>query len=236
MHLSKRLEEVASMVQNGNRVADVGTDHGYIPIFLVKEQKVPSAIAMDVRKGPLERAILHIKEYHVEDKIQARLSDGLEKLNAGEADTVVIAGMGGELMIRILQQGKHMWETVSQWVLSPQSELDEVRHFLTSSGFVIARESMLEEDGKFYVVMDVRPNGQYAADETIPEAVRERYGVYLLQEKNKILYQFLIHERQVKRRILDGMKDQMSESSIKRRMELEQELEWNRMALQLFET
>ena len=129
-----------------------------------------------------------------------------------------------------------MWETVSQWVLSPQSELDEVRHFLTSSGFVIARESMLEEDGKFYVVMDVRPNGQYAADETIPEAVRERYGAYLLQEKNKILYQFLIHERQVKRRILDGMKDQMSESSIKRRMELEQELEWNRMALQLFET
>lgn len=167
MHLSKRLERVASFVKEGSVVADIGTDHGYIPIYLVKEKRAVSAIAMDVRTGPLSRAKEHIAEYGLTDRISVRLSDGLEKLCPNEADTVVIAGMGGELMIRILRQGRHMWESVRQWVLSPQSELAQVRRFLAQESFLIEKEDMLEEDGKFYVILSVgREAGEKRENET----------------------------------------------------------------------
>ncbi len=108
--LSKRLERIASFVQPGSRVADIGTDHGYVPIWLVQKGVCPSALAMDVRKGPLERAEEHVEEVGLSGKIELRLSDGLAKLKAGEADTVVIAGMGGKLTCRILEQGRHVGE------------------------------------------------------------------------------------------------------------------------------
>ena len=112
--LSKRLERIASFVQPGSRVADIGTDHGYVPIWLVQKGVCPSALAMDVRKGPLERAEEHVEEVGLSGKIELRLSDGLAKLKAGEADTVVIAGMGGKLTCRILEQGRHVWENWSE--------------------------------------------------------------------------------------------------------------------------
>ena len=99
--LSKRLERIASFVQPGSRVADIGTDHGYVPIWLVQKGVCPSALAMDVRKGPLERAEEHVEEVGLSGKIELRLSDGLAKLKAGEADTVGIAGMGGKYYIVI---------------------------------------------------------------------------------------------------------------------------------------
>ena len=105
MELSKRLQAVADLVTAGCRVADVGTDHAYIPIALVQEGRIPGAVAMDVNTGPLERARLHVAENRLEEKIELRLSDGLAALSPGEADSVVIAGMGGGLVIRILTEG-----------------------------------------------------------------------------------------------------------------------------------
>ena len=102
------------------------------------------------------RAKEHIREHGLEDRISARLGDGLEKLEPGEADAVVIAGMGGELVIRILEGGKRLWEDVRDWILSPQSELEKVRRFLWENGFETAAEAMVEEDGKYYTVMKCR--------------------------------------------------------------------------------
>ena len=101
----------------GSRIADIGTDHGYVPIYLAETGKIKSALAMDVRKGPLARADEHIEEYRrdVGDaaiSIETRLSNGLEKLQAEEADTVIIAGMGGELEISILEAGKQLWSSI----------------------------------------------------------------------------------------------------------------------------
>ena len=93
-------------------MADVGTDHGFVPIRLMETGTVRHVVAMDVRKGPLSRAAEHVREYHMEDRIETRLSDGLQELKAGEADTVIIAGMGGELMLRILRDGAHMYDSV----------------------------------------------------------------------------------------------------------------------------
>ena len=101
MQLSLRLTAIAEMVTEGNRLVDVGCDHGYLPVYLVQNKKIPTAIAMDVRKGPLSRAEEHIAQYGLLDYIETRLSDGLEALKSGEGDTLVIAGMGGPLMERI---------------------------------------------------------------------------------------------------------------------------------------
>lgn len=105
MQLSLRLSAIAGLVTRGNRLVDVGCDHGYLPVSLYLDGKIPGAIAMDVRKGPLSRAQEHISQYGLDAYIETRLSDGLEALKPGEGDTLVIAGMGGPLMERILNYG-----------------------------------------------------------------------------------------------------------------------------------
>ena len=162
LRLSERLKLVASFVPEGSRIADIGTDHGYVPIYLAEIGKIKSALAMDVRKGPLARADEHIEEYRhdVGDaaiSIETRLSNGLEKLQAKEADTVIIAGMGGELMLRILRDGAHMYDSVKHYVLSPQSELSAFRHGLEKLGISILEEQMLMDEGKYYVILHAAP-------------------------------------------------------------------------------
>lgn len=219
MKLSKRLEMVASFVHEGSNLADIGTDHGYIPIALVEREKVPGALAMDVRKGPLERAENHIQEHGLEEKIRIRLSDGAAGLQPGEADTVVIAGMGGELVIHILEGAHHLWEDVKQWVLSPQSELNKVRDYLENQGFLIAREAMVEEDGKYYTVMDV------ARGRMKPMSPAGRhYGEYLIKTKDPVLGSFLERERKQMEQILTQMSGRAGETAGKRVQELEQQL------------
>ena len=103
--LSFRLQAVAELVTGGYRMADIGTDHAYVPICLVKAGRIPGAIAADVNKGPLLRAAEHIKANRLENQIETRLSDGFSALKPGEVQSAVLAGMGGGLMIRILKEG-----------------------------------------------------------------------------------------------------------------------------------
>ncbi|MBR5315862.1 MAG: SAM-dependent methyltransferase, partial [Firmicutes bacterium] len=127
--LSKRMKAVASMVTPGNVLADVGTDHGYVPISLVQRKRIPRAIAMDINKGPLQRACEHIAEFQLEECIETRLSDGVKKLEVGEVDSILIAGMGGELVIHILTDGMEVCRSAKELILQPQSELEKVRQF-----------------------------------------------------------------------------------------------------------
>ena len=157
MQLSKRLESVSSLVTPGFRVADIGTDHGYIPLWLIRQGVIPGAIAMDIHKGPLQRAKENIRAYELEEKIETRLSDGLGELRPGEADCVVIAGMGGSLVIKILKEGAEVLRTVRELVLQPQSDMEKVRRFLQKEEYRITSEKMILEDGKFYPMMRVVP-------------------------------------------------------------------------------
>ena len=209
MKLSKRLETVASFVPKGSNIADIGTDHGYVPIYLVREGLAEHAVAMDVRKGPLERAKAHVAEAGLENRIDVRLSDGLTGLKPGEADCVVIAGMGGELVIHILEAGRSLWETIGYWVLSPQSELDKVRRFLEKESFSIVRETMMKEDGKYYTVMGV---------------------TRLIRQKNPVLAEFLKKEQEQLEQILDTLKDSDTPAALKRRVEMMEKLAWNKEA------
>ena len=159
MQLSKRLSAVAEFVTPGGCLVDVGTDHGYVPIALLEQQKISSAIAMDVNRGPLERAREHIAQYQMGDYIETRLSDGLHALRAGEGDSLLIAGMGGGLTVRILSEGEPLLSGFRELILEPQSDIDRVRAWLLEHGFFLAQENFVEEDGKYYPILRAVPGG-----------------------------------------------------------------------------
>ncbi len=148
---------LADMVTPGNRLVDVGCDHGYLSIYLVREGVCPGALAMDIRKGPLACAEEHIRESALGDYIKIRLSDGLGAYAAGEAETMVCAGMGGRLMEKILKDGMEKVRRLKELILQPQSELKEFRIFLRKAGFAVTGENAVCEEGKYYFAMKVVP-------------------------------------------------------------------------------
>lgn len=217
--LSKRLSVIASFAEQGCRIADIGTDHAYIPIDLILRGIAKHAIAMDVGRGPLQRATEHIARYQLEDRIETRLSDGLEKLRPGEADTVIIAGMGGELMLSILTAGYHVWDSVKHWILSPQSEVEGFRRGLEALGFAIRKETMLCEEGKYYTVM-LAERGQMHYD----EACRYRYGDLLIRDRHPVLREFLMREEHTLEKIISCLAEQQGAGARARRQEIEEAL------------
>ena len=184
--LSERLRAVASLVTPGQTLADIGTDHAYVPIRLVLDSLIPRAIAMDVNEGPLARAKENILRMGLADRIEARLSDGFEALEEGEVQCAVIAGMGGALTIRILSAFPRKVRKLDQLILQPQSELYEVRKYLAENGFRITAEDMVFEDGKYYPMMQVVPEEtgvQIVPEETGMHTVPEETGMHILPEK-----------------------------------------------------
>ena len=227
MQLSKRLEAIVKLAGTCHCVADVGTDHGYIPIYMTEHHLTEKAIAMDVNKGPLERAQRNIRAYRMEQQITTRLSDGVAKLKAMEADCVIIAGMGGLLTIRILEAGKEILTTVPTMILQPQSEIDEVRRFLREQGFRIVDEDMLVEDGKYYTAMRAVP-----ADVVTEDC----FGPVLLEKKHPILKEWMQREICIQEKILNSLtKAGDAERSKERRQEVEERLRLLEHALRRME-
>ena len=217
MQLSKRLRAAAGMVTKGNIVADIGCDHAYTSIYLCKEGIAPRVIAMDVNKGPLQGARTHVEQAGLSEQIDIRLSDGLQKLVPGEADTVLLCGMGGLLMIKILSDYPEATASVKELVLQPQSEVGEVRHFLHRQGYRITKEHMLKEDGKFYVMMRAVPCTEPETYETECDYV---YGKLLLEEKDEVLLEFLQREHRLRSDVLVALERQDTENARARKESL----------------
>ena len=195
IRLSNRLSALASLVSKGHRLADIGTDHGYIPIYLCQTGIIPSAIAMDIGKGPLQQATAHIKQQGLSSRIRTRLSDGLTALQPGEADTILIAGMGGGLVMKILSQGTHALTGREELILQPQSEIAQVRAYLRTHGFRILEEDMILEDGKYYPMMKVvQETASDQREETVQVQVEDAFGPVLLQKKHPVLKEWLQRE------------------------------------------
>lgn len=232
--LSNRLLAVASFVTNGNVLADVGTDHGYIPIYLLQKQQIKRAIAMDINEGPLERAKEHIAMFELNDYIETRLSDGVKALKLGEAETILIAGMGGGLVMHILDEGKEVCRQAKELVLQPQSELERVRNYLWSNGYVILEENMVLEDEKFYPMMRVQYQNQIDT-KSAENLLFCRYGKYLLEQKHEILKLYLEKERMLYEGIKNSLQKQnTSEKILKRSTEVEGILHLNAQAYLYF--
>ena len=157
MLLSDRMRAVVGLVEPCKSIADIGCDHGYVAMELVRSNICRHVIAMDINRGPLERARHNVRDYDMQDYIETRLSDGTQALRAGEVEGIICAGMGGRLVISILEQDRELVCDLRQVILQPQSELDEVRGYLRENGFIIDREDMVYEDGKYYPMMRALP-------------------------------------------------------------------------------
>lgn len=232
--LSKRMKAVAAMVTKGNVVADIGTDHGYVPIALIQQKKIPRAIAMDINKGPLKHATEHIAMCQLEDYIETRLSDGVESLKVKEADSIVIAGMGGELVIHILTQGEEVCREAKELILQPQSELRRVRRFLRENKYKIIDEDMILEEGKYYPMMKVIPVEEDPFWEGMPKhivAPCDMYGPILLKNGNPTLRKFLVKQHKQLTKILHELEKQPeSEAIAARKKQMAEELSINESA------
>ncbi len=191
--ISKRLLCCASMVQPGSRVADIGTDHGYLGIYLLQSGAARHVIACDLRKDPLENARRNAKLFGVDGAMELRLSDGLEKILPDEVDTVVMAGMGGDLIQKILSQCPWRKREGLQFILQPQSAGNVLRRWLCEDGFEIQREEPVQDGHFLYTVMDIRqgepapltPGTEYASPALLASG-SPLVGNYLARVENAL--------------------------------------------------
>lgn len=243
MDLSRRLQAVTDMVTKGHSVADVGCDHAYISIYLIENKISKKVIAMDVNKGPLEIARKNIEKKEFSQIIRSRLSDGLERLSANEVETIIIAGMGSALTCKILREGIEKLRTIKELVLQPQSEFDLLRKFLEKINFQIIKEKMLIDDEKYYLVIKAKNNN--IEDSTKPfleqsskinKEVCYLYGKYLLENKDPILQQFLLNQKEANKQIRDKLNESNTENSRKRMIEINKQLVYIEEGLGYYKT
>ena len=172
MKLSPRLKAAADFVRCGKKIADIGTDHAHLPIYLVEKGICPCAVASDVRPGPIANAKENVEQAGLEDKISLRLASGLDKVSPNEADDIVIAGMGGILIAELIEKAEWLKNSEKHLVLQPQSHAEILREFLIQHGYYIEKEEICEDAGRLYCVMSVYFG---SAESTYPEYY-EYYG------------------------------------------------------------
>ena len=230
LQISRRLKAVAALVSPGLVLADVGCDHGYIPIYLIQKGQIPRAIAMDINQGHLLRAREHIREWGLEAYIETRLSNGLKALEPGEAQCLVIAGMGGPLMERILTQGAPVLKDMKELILQPQSEIGHFRQFLAENGYRIIEEDMVEEEKKYYPMMKA-----FQGSRNYTKKAEYLYGKKLLEKRHPVLREFLEKEDRASRELLKKLTQVETSSAEKRKEELQEEIRDRKEALAYYE-
>ena len=243
MKLSKRLETIVHMAsswalqqESKVRAADVGTDHGFVPICLIERGIAAHAFALDVGEGPLLRAREHVRKRGLTDRIDLRLGDGLTPLARGEADLVILSGMGGELMLRILKEGSLVRDSIKGWIFSPQSEIAMFRRGLKELELSITEEEMVQEDGKFYVVMTAEKSSDEspAYAEGTDREYEYQYGKRLIEKKDPVLREFLKREEKQLATLWEHLKNQEGQKARERLKEVEKKLEEVRKVEKLF--
>lgn len=153
MRLSERLKAIAAMIRQDARVADIGTDHAYLPIYLIEKNRVVRVVAGEVNRGPYNAAKAAIERAERKDKIDVRLGDGLAIIKPGEVDTVVIAGMGGNTIIDILSDQPEIVASVKHLILQPMVAAAAVRRWLKENGWYISDESLVLDEGRLYEII-----------------------------------------------------------------------------------
>ena len=182
--ISKRLELVASFVPQGAILLDVGSDHAYLPIELVERGKIESAIAGEVVEGPYQSAVKNVEAHGLKEKIQVRLANGLAAFEeADQVSVITIAGMGGRLIARILEEDLDKLANVERLILQPNNREDDLRIWLQENGFQIVAENILEEAGKFYEILVVE------AGQMKLSASDVRFGPFLSKEVSPVFVQ-----------------------------------------------
>lgn len=186
--LSKRLKAVADYVDNGARLADIGSDHAYLPTYLMQKLVIDFAVAGEVVKGPFEIAKNHVAEADLSDRIVVRLANGLGAIeNTDKIDTIVIAGMGGILISEILEAGKEKLSPVKRLILQPNNHEESLRQWLVNHQFVIKKEEILLEAGKFYEIIVAEPLSKLMTEKLSVNDLT--FGPLLSKEKSTVFQQ-----------------------------------------------
>lgn len=202
MNLSKRLQTIADFVVPDSRVCDIGTDHGYIPVYLIKSGIAKKVIATDISRGSLDKIIDLIEEQGLEEHIEARLGDGLNVLKENEVDTLVIAGMGGILISEILEAGKSITENIDSFILQPMVGAKELRKYLLDNNYKIISEELVFEEGKYYEIISAIRDQDKSKKEIYYEI-----SEILIKNKHPLLKEFIKHKRDKVETILIDLKD-----------------------------
>ena len=224
--ISKRLELVASFVPQGTILLDVGSDHAYLPIELVERGQIEGAIAGEVVEGPYQSAVKNVEAHGLKEKIQVRLANGLAAFEeTDQVSVITIAGMGGRLIARILEEGLDKLANVERLILQPNNREDDLRIWLQDNGFQIVAESILEEAGKFYEILVVEVGqmklsasdvrfGPFLSKEVSPvfvqkwqkEAAKLEFALGQIPEKNLEERQVLVDKIQAIKEVLHASK------------------------------
>ncbi len=210
MKLDPRLQAIAEYVEKGERVADIGTDHGYIPIYLVEKGMSPKIFATDVNPGPLDNARRMLEAREMGKSIELKLGYGLEPIIGERVDKVIIAGMGGLLIRDILLEGeKIISEAKARLVLQPMVAQPELRKWLKENRYRIISERIAKENDKFYEIMLVERGKEFCDN-----LVYDEIGIKTLEEKDPLLVDFVNHKIAKYEKILENIRRNATESEL----------------------
>lgn len=176
--LDSRLQQIAAFARSGSRLADIGTDHALLPVQLIRQGVCTYVIASDVKKGPVAAATRTVMEAGLTEKIAIRLGDGLSTVSPDEVDDIVIAGMGGETIIAILEAAPWVKSDHYRLILQPMTRAEKLRRFLWENGFEIEREQVVQDGQHWYTVLQVG----YTGVAVNPDAFSCYVGRILLSE------------------------------------------------------
>ena len=219
MEISKRLQMIAKCVpENTQIVADIGTDHGYIPIYLINNKRAKYCIACDINPKPLSNAKKNIDYYQMHDQIETRLGSGLSKLAVDEPNVIIIAGMGGMLITDILRDDLAVVKGVGLLILQPQLDVAPLRKYLHSIEFKIIDEKMLYEDGKYYTIIIAKPGRESAYTEK-----DYIFGKKLIGTKNRVLKDFISYKMDSVNLLITELSEKHTNQAQKRLQEIKRE-------------
>ena len=185
--INDRLLTAVPFIREGGRFADVGTDHAYLPIYLMQMARISGAIAADINKGPLEKASENIAKYGFENSIKTVLCDGLSKIDANMVDDLAIFGMGGELIVKIIDEAPWTKDVSKKLILQPMTHPEKLREYLAHSGFRIVGETLSLDRGKIYQTICA----EYDGEKREYDILTLHFGEYILADYNDLLAELM---------------------------------------------
>ncbi len=220
MELSKRLSFIAKHIDKCESIIDVGTDHGYIPIYAVKNGLCKRAIASDINKDPVKKSKLNISLEGLSNKIEVRLGGGLETVKTKEVDGVVIAGMGGNLIRDILEEGKNKLPFYKFMILQPAQNPEVLREYLYNNGYKIICEDLCIDEGIYYELFKVVKD---SSQTTKLDPIFYEFSPMLIKDKHPLMLDYLENKEEKYKKILGFIKDS-TESALKRKEDIENKI------------
>lgn len=220
MNLSDRLIKIVEFIKEDTRVLDVGTDHGYVPIYLVENNICKSVIASDISFDSLNKTIKTVKDRGLEKNIESRLGDGLDVIKPFEVDGVIMAGMGGILIQNILEKDKTITASIDYFIFQPMVASKELRKYLRENNFHIIDENLSKEGDKFYEIILARKSKDDLSKDSLEKEIYYEISEKLIEDKNILLREFVENKITLAQSVMRALKDKESKKSKERYDEL----------------